>query len=206
MGLFDKLLKTGMRAAEHAINRAVNDAVYDTVHDTVDKTVREGIDKVKDDLGIPSSSATSTPVRSSSPTASATSTTAPARATVTASSDDDYDDRLFSQKLPDVLAKIGNFEIRENISPDEIEARAGRELYKRGGCYRIPKDISYGIYRDGECVLYINTWWSYTTYKQVGNRALKEYCDRSSTPMLDFFEYLPNEVSYMEERIRKALG
>lgn len=204
MGFLDKLFKTGMRAAENAINRAVNDAVYETVNDTVDKAVREGIDKTKDALGVPSSATTSVSGRSSSSvnTASATSTVAP----VSASTGEEYDDRLFSQKLPEVLAKIGDFEIRENISPDVIEEEAGRELYKRGGCYRIPKDISYGIYKDGQCILYINTWWNYTTYKQVGNRALKNYCDQNGTPMLDFFEYLPNEVDYMEERIRKAIG
>lgn len=205
MGFFDNLLKTGLKAAERAVNRAVNDAVYDNVHETVDRSVRDGIDKAKDALGIPNTpTRTSAPVQTSSPVK--TTTSAPVKAAAPTSIKYEDDGREFFQKLTEVMEKIGDFEIRKNISPAELEAKAGRELYKRGGCYREPYDIAYGIYKDGECVLYINTWWDYTTYKRVANRALKNYCDQSDTPMLEFFEYLPNSVEYMEERIRKALG
>ncbi len=205
MGFFDNLLKTGLKAAERAVNRAVNDAVYDNVHETVDRSVREGIDKAKDALGIPNTPThTSTPVQTSSPVK--TTTSAPVKASAPASIKYEDDGREFFQKLPEVMEKIGDFEIRKNISPTELEAKAGRELYKRGGCYREPEDIAYGIYKDGKCVLYINTWWDYTTYKRVANRALKNYCDQSDVPMLEFFERLPNSIEYMEERIRKALG
>jgi hypothetical protein len=204
MGFFDNLLKTGLKAAERAVNRAVNDAVYDNVHETVDRSVRDGIDKAKDALGIPNTpTRTSAPVQTSSPVKTTTSS-APAKTSTSIKYEDDG--REFFQKLPEVMAKIGDFEIRKNISPAELESKAGRELYKRGGCYREPEDIAYGIYKDGECVLYINTWWDYTTYKRVANRALKNYCDQSDVPMLEFFERLPNSVEYMEERIRKALG
>ncbi len=205
MGFFDNLLKTGLRAAERAVNRAVNDAVYENVHETVDRTVRDGIDKAKDALGVPSATErTSAPTQSSSPVR--TTSSAPVKVAAPASIKYEDDGREFFQKLPEVMEKIGDFEIRKNISPAELEAKAGRELYKRGGCYREPEDIAYGIYKDGECVLYINTWWDYTTYKRVANRALKNYCDQSDVPMLEFFEKLPNSVEYMEERIRKALG
>ena len=203
MGFFDNLLKTGLKAAERAVNRAVNDAVYDNVHETVDKTVRDGFDKAKDALGVPTTRA-SAPVQTSSPVK--TTASAPAKAAAPASIKYEDDGREFFEKLPEVMEKIGNFEIRKNISPAELESKAGRELYKRGGCYKEPEDIAYGIYKDGQCVLYINTWWDYGTYKRVANRALKNYCDQSDVPMLEFFEKLPNSVEYMEERIRKALG
>ncbi len=203
MGFLDRILKVGARAAEKAVSRAVNDTVYETV----DRTVRDGIDKAMDALGVPTTTErASAPVQTSSPvkTASSTTTSAPAKARTSIKYEDDG--REFFQKLPEVMAKIGDFEIRKNISPAELEAKAGRELYKRGGCYREPEDIAYGIYKDGQCVLYINTWWDYTTYKRVANRALKNYCDQSDVPMLEFFEKLPNSVEYMEERIRKAIG
>ena len=201
MGFLDRILKVGARAAERAVSRAVNETVYETV----DKTVRGGIDKAKDALGVPSTpERTSTPVQTSSPVK--TTTSAPVKAAAPTSIKYEDDGREFFQKLPEVMEKIGDFEIRKNISPAELEAKAGRELYKRGGCYKEPEDIAYGIYKDGECVLYINTWWDYGTYKRVANRALKNYCDQSDVPMLEFFEKLPNSVEYMEERIRKALG
>ena len=203
MGFLDRILKEGARAAERAVSRAVNETVYETV----DRTVRGGIDKAKDALGVPTTTEhTSAPVQTSSPvkTTSSSNTSAPAKTKTSIKYEDDG--REFFQKLPEVIAKIGDFEIREKISPAELEAKAGHELYKRGGCYKEPEDIAYGIYKGGQCVLYINTWWDYGAYKRVANRALKNYCDQSDTPMLEFFEYLPNSVEYMEDRIRKAIG
>lgn len=203
MGLLDRILKVGARAAERAVSRAVNDTVYETV----DRTVRGGIDKAKDALGVPTTTTrTSAPVQKSSSVKATPSTPVSTPAKARTSIKYENDGREFSQKLPEVMSKIGDFEIREKISPAELEAKAGRELYQRGGYYRKPENIAYGIYKDGQCVLYINTWWSYNIYKRAANRALKNYCDQSDIPMLEFFEYLPNSVDYMEERIRKAIG
>lgn len=189
MGFLDNILKTGLKAAERAVNRAVNDAVYDNVHNTVDKGLRGGMSKTDDKIRKSVSTPTS---RTSSSTARNT--------------DDSYDDRPFAQKLPDVLKKIGEFEIQTNISPASIEAEAGFEIYKRGGCYCLPKDISYAVYKNGQRVLFINVYDTYKEYTHMANRTIKDYCDKNSTPMMDFFEYMPNELDYMEERIRKAIG
>lgn len=193
MGFLDNLFKTGLKAAERAVNRAVNDAVYDNVHNTVDKGLRGGFNKAEEAVTKHSASVTSAPVANTS-------------SAVTHSVEDSYDDRPFAQKLPDVLKKIGDFQIQENISPDVIEQEAGFQLYKRGGCYRLPKDISYAIYKDGQRVLFINVYDSYQIYTHMANRKIKDYCDQNGTPMMDFFEYMPNELGYMEERIRKAIG
>lgn len=187
MGFLDNILKTGLRAAERAVTRAVNDAVYDNVHGTVDKGLRNGMSKtdeaISKSVNIPSSKANTS-------------------STVTQSTDD----RPFAQKLPEVVQKIGEFEIRENISPDTIEAEAGRELYKRGGCYRLPQDITYAIYKDGQRVLFINVYDSYKVYVHQANYKIREYCNEEGTPMMDFFDYMTNDVDYMEDRIRKAIG
>lgn len=195
MGFLDNLLKTGLKAAERAMNKAVNDAVYDNVHNTVDKGLREGMHKAESSINKPS---TGTPV---------TTTSVPKTSTASVSNaTEEYDDRPFAQKLPEVLKKIGEFEIQENISPESIVAEAGLPLYKCNGCYRAPKDISYAIYKDGQRVLFINVYDDYSVYKHLANRNIKEYCDQHGTPMLDFFEYMPNEPAYMEDRIRKAIG
>lgn len=196
MGFLDNLLKTGLKAAERAMNRAVNDAVYDNVHNTVDKGLRGGMsqtdDAIRKAVNVPSSNTNASSTYTSSSAVQSTS--------------DEYDDRPFAQKLPDVLNKIGEFEIQENISPASIEAEAGFEIYKRGGCYRLPKDISYAVYKNGQRVLFINVYDTYKEYTHMANRTIKDYCDKNSTPMMDFFEYMPNELDYMEERIRKAIG
>lgn len=191
MGFLDNILKTGLRAAERAVTRAVNDAVYDNVHGTVDKGLRNGMSKtdeaISKSINIPVSKANTS-------------------STVTTSTDDAYDGRPFSQKLPEVLQKIGEFEIKENISPDTIEAEAGRELYIRGGCYRLPQNITYAIYKDGQRVLFINVYDSYKVYVHQANYKIREYCNEEGTPMMDFFDYMTNDVNYMEDRIRKAIG
>lgn len=192
MGFLDNLFKTGLKAAERAVNRAVNDAVYDNVHNTVDKGLRGGLNQAKEAISKPSASTSAAPVQKTN--------------TVATTKENASDDRPFAQKLPDVLKKIGDFQIQENISPDVIEQEAGFELYKRGGCYRLPKDISYAIYKDGQRVLFINVYDSYQVYTHMANRKIKDYCDQNGTPMMDFFEYMPNELGYMEERIRKAIG
>lgn len=190
MGFLDRILKVGARAAERAVSKAVNDAVYDTV----DKGLRGGLSQAKEAVSKPSASASATPVQKTN--------TAP----VAAAQEDTYDDRPFAEKLPEVLKKIGDFEVQKNISPDVIEQEAGFELYPRGGCYRLPKDISYAIYKDGQRVLFINVYDSYQVYTHMANRKIKDYCDQNGTPMMDFFEYMPNELGYMEDRIRKAIG
>lgn len=42
-------------------------------------------------------------------------------------------------------------------------------------------------------------------YTRRANREIKDFCDANGVGMLDFFDYLPNEESYMEQRIRENL-
>ena len=97
MGFLDNLLKTGLKAAERAMNRAVNDAVYDNVHTTVDKGLRGGMsptdEAIRKAVNVPSSNTTASSTYTSSSAVQSTK--------------DEYDDRPFAQKLPDVLKKIG---------------------------------------------------------------------------------------------------
>lgn len=115
------------------------------------------------------------------------------------------DNRSFQQKLQAVLRNIGEFEVRSNISPDELEQEAGMSIYTRGGCYARPDALSYVLYQNGQRVLVINLWWDYASYKHVANREIRRYCDNNGIKVLDFFDYLPNEADYMEERIRTQL-
>lgn len=116
------------------------------------------------------------------------------------------DNRSFDEKLNAVLINIGEFEIRKNISPDELEREAGTQIYTRGGSYKNPENITYAIYKDGQRELYINLWDDYQVYKRRANRQIVDYCDSKRIRILDFFSYMPNEAGYMEERIRERLA
>lgn len=129
-------------------------------------------------------------------------------ATRTTSTEDEGDDRCFDEKLPEVIEKLGNgeYEIVRGLPTEELERRCGEEIYskKNTGCK--PSKITYEITRYGATVLYIRLWDDYSTYNRATNREIKRYCDSHGIKMLDFFEYLPNEVDYMEKRIGEQLG
>lgn len=114
-------------------------------------------------------------------------------------------DKSFDEKLQTILQNAGNYKIKEYISPDTLEQEFGQEIYTRGGGRCEPEDITYGIYQGGNRVLFIRFWDSYNEYAHVANREIKNFCDANNVKMLDFFEYLPNEEDYMEQRIREQL-
>lgn len=181
MGLFDRLLKTGMRA--------VGDAVVDAVSDAI----RE----------------------KSEPTASTWENTAGTREagprepkpvkTVERVVTEEEDEREFDEKLAEILPELGAYEVRREVSPDELEQEAGHEIYTRERRCKRPDDFTYVLYQNGERVLIINLWSSHVTYKHLANCDVREYCRSNGIKMLDFFDYLPNEADYMRQRISAQL-
>lgn len=164
MGLFDSLLKAGVRAVT---SKAV-DAAVDAVMDAVKGDGQSGSSKT----------------------------------TFTQSTEDN---RSFDEKMNAVLENLGGYEVRKNVSPDTLEQEAGTRIYTRGGCYAQPDNFTYTLYKDGQRVLIVNRWYMYQSYKHFANREIREYCAQNGIKMLDFFDYLPNEIGYMEQRIREAL-
>lgn len=171
MGLFDSLLKSGLKAVGNAVADVVSDAVTEAL-----KGDSKNGEKTQ-------------------------------RAVQSATQSVASDNRSFDQKLQAVLTNIDTFEVRKNVSVDELEQEAGSKIYTRGGCYAKPDNFSYVLYKGGQRVLIVNLWWNYhNDYKHYANREIKKYCDSNGIKVLDFFDYLPNEVGYMEERIRKCLA
>ena len=113
-------------------------------------------------------------------------------------------EKSFEEKVQAALQKAGSYELRSNISPDDLEQEFGQEIYTRRGCKR-PENITYGIYQAGNRVLLIRLWTNYGDYNHMANRQIKEFCDANGVKMLDFFDYLPNEENYMDQRIRANL-
>lgn len=164
MGLFDSLLKAGVKAVT---SKVVGDAV-DMVVDSITGNNQSGSSKT----------------------------------TFTQSTEDN---RSFNEKMNAVLENIGGYEVRKNISPDTLEQEYGTAIYTRGGCYAKPENMAYTLYKDGQRVLIVNLWDTYKNYKHFANREIRDYCVRKGIKVLDFFDYMPNEIGYMEQRIREEL-
>lgn len=178
MGLFDKLLNQGAKTLGNMVSDALlND--QGELGETL-RSVKSAVD----------SAAGSGVNRTSSHTSV---------------SQKQQDNRSFEQKLNTILELAGTYEVRKGISPDELEREAGAEMYTRGRGFAGPSNFTYGIYNCGRRVLLINLWQDYGEYRRTANRQIKNYCDTHHIKMLDFFDYLPNEADYMEERIRAKL-
>ena len=116
------------------------------------------------------------------------------------------DNRNFDMKFTQIMNGLEGYEVQRGFSPDALEADAGRQIYSRGGCFAKPDMFTYVISKDGERKGFVNLWDTYESYKHTANRELKNYCDSNGIKMVDFFEYLPNEYGYMEERIRREFA
>ena len=80
-------------------------------------------------------------------------------------------EKSFEEKLQTVLQNAGSYELRNNISPDELEREFGQEIYTRKGCKR-PENITYGIYQAGNRVLLIRLWTNYGDVYIFGENGL----------------------------------
>lgn len=187
MGLFDKLLDKGAKA--------LGDMVSDKISDVVNSDSEIG-DTLR---GVKSVVSSITGEEDSWEEAGSHSSAGGRQTGI------HEKEKSFKEKLQTILQNAGNYELREGITPDELEQEFGREIYSRGGCYCKPENVSYGIYQGGNRVLMIRLWWDYSMYSRVANRQIKEYCDANGVKMLDFFEYLPNKEDYMDQRIREQL-
>ena len=115
------------------------------------------------------------------------------------------DARPFDEKLQEVVMALGGSAVVPDISPDLLEARIGRQLYPRGGKYRLPQDFTYAVVLNGRTI-YIRLWKTYQEYNHIANRNIRSFCDSNGIKVLDFFEYLPNGVGYMKQRISDAFA
>lgn len=181
MGLFDRLLKTGMRAVGDAVVDAVSDAIREKSEPTAstwNNTAghREAGPREPKQVKIVERVVT-----------------------------EEEDEREFDEKLAEILPELGEYEVRRGVSPDELEQEAGHEIYTRECRRREPNNFTYVLYQNGERVLIINFWSDYETYAHYANRDIREYCRSNGIKMLDFFEYLPNREDYMRQRISAQL-
>lgn len=113
------------------------------------------------------------------------------------------DGRPFDEKFKEIVASMPGCSVEYEVSPDFLELQAGRQIYARGG-NRCPADnFTYVLSYNGKQV-YIRLWEEYSVYDHAANRAVGAYCMQMGMKVLDFFDYMPNGVNYMRDRIMQA--
>ena len=115
------------------------------------------------------------------------------------------DARPFEEKFREVLSSHSDVMVEQGIPVEVLEAQAGRAIYAKGGNRRLPVSFTYRLTRNGK-PLYIRLWKRYEEYDYAANRQVRAYCDMNGIKVLDFFEYMPNAITYMQERIDSALA
>lgn len=182
MGIFDRIVRNVTREATRTLVNSVSDTVSDAVNSKIRDVVDDKVAPVVNRQAEKLSQATDA-VKEHGKHA------------------------VFEVKLKQILDELGGYELKSGIAVEEIERRYGQNAYDRNRTngYINPSDISYGIYQNGECKLYIRLWKDYNEYNRAANRQVRQYCEQYNVPMLDFFEYLPNESSYVKDRIQKYL-
>lgn len=182
MGLFDRIVRNVTREATRTLTNAVSDSVSSAVNSKIREMVDENVTPVVNRQADKLSQAADA-VKEHGRHA------------------------VFEVKLKEILESAGGYELKSNVALAEIEQMYGQNIYTRRSskCYCEPDAISYGIYKDGQCKLYIRLWKDYNTYNHVANREVWDFCNQWDVPMIDFFEYMPNESSYVKNRIAKYL-
>lgn len=198
MGLFDSLLNAGKNAVTKAAAEKISEAVNDKLGGVMDglSSVTQGLD-----AGTFGKEAAAYTKRENS---NGTSAQEAARSAVSdngKAAQYSKDKRPFDVKFREAIDRIGGCEIAVDISPDELEQEYGQTIYTRGGCYCLPDKIAYKLTKDGGNVMYIRLWHSYSDYCHAANNQIMNFCIKNGIKMLDFFEYMPNTVDYMANRI-----
>ena len=99
-------------------------------------------------------------------------------------------DNVFD-KIKNVVAKeFPDYELRENVKAAELGGESGAASY------------TYGIYRDATPVIMINVFVDRNAYRLKRYRLAREAAEFSGVKHLSFFSHLPNEVSYITNRLR----
>jgi len=90
--------------------------------------------------------------------------------------------------------EYADYEIKQNIPSTEMGAEYGAV------------DYSYGLYRDGCPVAFINVIENRNDYSKKCFRMAKQAAENNRVPHMNFFAHLPNEISYISERLRKNIS
>ena len=101
---------------------------------------------------------------------------------------------ILCQRLEEVFkTEYPDCEFRTNISASEIEITT------------IATDYSYGLYRNGTPIAFINVIKNRNDYRRLKYREAKAIAIRHGIPHMNFFTHLPNEVEYISQRLKNEI-
>lgn len=89
-----------------------------------------------------------------------------------------------------VASEFPDYELRENVNASELGGESGAASY------------TYGIYLNSSPVIMINVFVDRNAYRLKRYRLAKEAAKFSGVAHLNFFSHLPNDISYITERLR----
>lgn len=97
-------------------------------------------------------------------------------------------------RLEEVVAnEYTDYEFRQNVPAREIGAESGTA------------DYSYGLYKNGAPVAFFNVIENKNDYKKKPLRMAKQAAEMNNIPHMNFFSHLPNETSYISQRLKKEI-
>ncbi len=98
-------------------------------------------------------------------------------------------------RLEQVIAnEYSTYELKKNVPASEMFAEPGAV------------DYSYGIYKNGAPVAYITVIADRNEYKLKRFRDAKAAAEARGIPHMNFFAHLPNETSYISERLKQEIS
>ena len=218
MGFLDDLFNKGSKLVDDAVNKSSLTGEAKKFFEDLEKEATDAVEKVTESIQNSTSGASRSGSRyqnsSYSAGSSQSGSDAVSGAVSSYQSSGVVNDRTagsgnggsFEDKLRRIVSGAGSYEIETKLPIAQLENEWGRELYKRKVAMATPESISYVVCSSGERVLYIRYWKDYGAYNRAANRQIKKYFDNNRIKMLDFFGYLPNEESYMKDRIQSALA
>lgn len=89
--------------------------------------------------------------------------------------------------------EYATYELKQNVPSREMGAESGAV------------DYSYGLYKDGAAVAFINVIENRNDYSLKRYRMAKEAAVNGGVPHMNFFAHLPNETSYISARLKKEI-
>lgn len=102
-----------------------------------------------------------------------------------------YDEERCRNNIEQVISnEYVGYDLRRNVPSTEMYATDNAV------------DYTYGLYRNGFPVLFINVIGNRNDYSLLRFRRAKEAAVANGVPHLNFFSHLPNEISYISNRIR----
>lgn len=89
--------------------------------------------------------------------------------------------------------EYAGYELKQNVPSTEMGAEYGSV------------DYSYGLYKNGAPVAFVNVIEQRNDYSKKRFRMAKQAAENNNVPHMNFFAHLPNETSYISERLRKNI-